>query len=149
MTLSENAAYLKGLAEGMKLSKETDEGRMIHEITAFLCEAAEAISDLQENALAVSDELDEIEEDLDAIEEFLMDEDEDEDDYDLDDDDDYAYDDEDAVYEVDCPKCGEHMELDEDTILGGSIKCPKCGELLEFEFDEDDEEDDEDGPIEF
>ena len=29
MTLSEKSAYLKGLMEGMKLSTETDEGKMI------------------------------------------------------------------------------------------------------------------------
>ena len=38
-----------------------------------------------------------------------------------------------------CPKCGEVIEVDEETLLNESIDCPKCGEPLEFEFDEDDE----------
>ena len=39
MTLSEKAAYLKGLMEGMKLSTETDEGKMIAAIVELLGEA--------------------------------------------------------------------------------------------------------------
>ena len=37
-----------------------------------------------------------------------------------------------------CPKCGEVLHLDEETLLNDSVDCPKCGEPLEFEFDEDD-----------
>lgn len=149
MTLSEKAAYLKGLMDGLDLSKESAEGKMIAGIVDLLGEMTTSISDLEENAIAVSDELDEIEEDLDAIEEFLMDEDEDdyEDDDDFDfedeeDEDDYD-EDEEVIYDVTCPTCGEVLHLDEATILQDSIHCPKCNELLEFDFDEDDEDDDE------
>lgn len=153
MTLSEKAAYLKGLMDGLKLDKESSEGKMIAGIVDLLGEMATSISDLEENAIAVSDELDEIEEDLDAIEEYLMDDEddyeddyEDEDDFDFDEDDDYdEEDDEDEViYDVTCPTCGEVLHLDEDTILQESIHCPKCNELLEFDFDEDDDDDDDD-----
>ena len=145
MTLSEKSAYLKGLLDGLNLSTETAEGKMIAGIVDLLQDVTSTIADLEENALAVSDELDEIEEDLDAIEEFLMDEDEDEedeedDDYDFvdDEDEDFEYD-EDITYEVTCPTCGEVLQLDEETILQESTNCPKCNELLEFDFDEDDE----------
>ncbi len=144
MTLSEKSAYLKGLMDGLNLSKETPEGKMISGIVDLLQDMTSSISDLEENAIAVSDELDEIEDDLDAIEEFLMDEDdEDEDEDDVvdfsdDDGEDFDYD-EDTTYEVTCPKCGEVIEVDEETLLNESIDCPKCGEPLEFEFDEDDE----------
>ena len=146
MTLSEKSAYLKGLMDGLNLNQETAEGKMIAGIVDLLQEMTTSISDLEENAIAVSDELDEIYDDLDAIEEYLMDEDDD-DEYEDDDDDDidfadddgedFAYD-EDAMYEVTCPKCGEVIEVDEETLLNESIDCPKCGEPLEFEFDEDD-----------
>ena len=144
MTLSEKSAYLKGLMDGLNLSKETPEGKMISGIVDLLQDMTSSISDLEENAIAVSDELDEIEDDLDAIEEFLMDEDdEDEDEDDVvdfsdDDGEDFDYD-EDTTYEVTCPKCGEVIEVDKETLLNESIDCPKCGEPLEFEFDEDDE----------
>ena len=151
MTLSEKSAYLKGLMDGLNLSKETAEGKMIAGIVDLLQDMTSTIADLEENALAVSDELDEIEDDLDAIEEFLMDEEDeedDEDDYDDDDDDDddeydfvddddedFEYDEE-VIYDVTCPTCGEVLHLDEETILGESTHCPKCNELLEFDFDE-------------
>ena len=144
MTLSEKSAYLKGLMHGLNLSKETPEGKMISGIVDLLQDMTSSISDLEENAIAVSDELDEIEDDLDAIEEFLMDEDdEDEDEDDVvdfsdDDGEDFDYD-QHTTYEVTCPKCGEVIEADEETLLNESIDCPKCGEPLEFEFDEDDE----------
>ena len=150
MTLSEKAAYLKGLMDGLDLNKDSAEGKMIAGIVDLLGEMTTSNSDLEENAIAVSDELDEIEEDLDAIEEFLMDEDEDDeddyedDDYDFDDEEDYDdEDDEEVIYDVTCPTCGEVLHLDEETILKESIHCPKCNELLEFDFDEDDEDDEE------
>ena len=145
MTLSEKAAYLKGLMDGMKLDTEKDENRLLATIVDLLQDMAVSVDDLEDNAIAVSDELDEIEESLDAIDEYLLDEDEDEDeefsDYDYDDsydfdDDDYDYDDE--LYEVTCPACGETIAVDEKTILQDSFPCPKCGETLEPEFDEDD-----------
>ena len=149
MTLAEKAAYLKGLMDGIKLDTEKDENRLLKAVVDLLQDMAVSIDDLEDNAIAVSDELDEIEENLDAIDEFLMDEDEDDyDDFeDFDDDedfdlgeDDFDYD-EDPVYEVTCPKCGEVHQFSEKELLEGSQPCAKCGELLEFEFDEDDEKD--------
>ena len=148
MTLAEKAAYLKGLMDGIKLDTEKDENRLLKAVVDLLQDMAVSIDDLEDNAIAVSDELDEIEENLDAIDEYLMDEDdEDFDDYeDYDDDldydlgdDDFDYD-EDPVYEVTCPKCGEVHQFSEKELLEGSKPCSKCGELLEFEFDEDDGE---------
>ena len=146
MTLAEKAAYLKGLMDGIKLDTEKDENRLLKAVVDLLQDMAVSIDDLEDNAIAVSDELDEIEKNLDAIDEFLMDEDDD--DYDDDDymdydddecdlgDDDFEYD-EDPVYEVTCPKCGEVHQFSEKDLLEGSKPCSKCGELLEFEFDED------------
>ena len=144
MTLAEKAAYLKGLMDGIKLDTEKDENRLLKAVVDLLQDMAVSIDDLEDNAIAVSDELDEIEENLDAIDEFLMDED-DEDDEDFDDDldydfgdDDFEYD-EDPIYEVTCPKCGTVHQFSEKDLLEGSKPCSKCGELLEFEFDEDDD----------
>ena len=144
MTLAEKAAYLKGLMDGIKLDTEKDENRLLKAVVDLLQDMAVSIDDLEDNAIAVSDELDEIEENLDAIDEFLMDED-DEDDEDFDDDldydfgdDDFEYD-EDPIYEVTCPKCGAVHQFSEKDLLEGSKPCSKCGELLEFEFDEDDD----------
>ena len=149
MTLSEKSAYLKGLMEGMKLSTETDEGKMIAAIVELLGDVTKTLGDVQETTIAISDELDEIEDDLDAIEDFIMSMDEDEyDDYE-DDDEDYDFDDleegfdfgdeETTIYEVTCA-CGEVIAFDEETLEEGSIVCENCGETLEFSFDDEDEE---------
>jgi len=152
MTISEKAAYLKGLMEGLKLDTEAAEGKMISAMVELLGDMAKKVTDIEDTTIAISDELDEIEEDLDAIEDFIMDEDEDDyddDDYDddYDDDDDYEdydegfeYGDEDSIiYEVECP-CGNIINFDEETLEEGSIICPDCGETLEFSVDDVEEE---------
>ena len=138
MTLSEKSAYLKGLMEGLKIDTEKSEGKMIAAIVDMLEDVAYAITDIEENAQAVSDELDQIEEEMDAMEEYLFDDDEDDED-DEDDDEDYDFGDE-ALYEVKCPTCNEVLTVDEATIEEGSTRCPKCGEELEFDMDDEDDE---------
>ena len=150
MTISEKSAYLKGLMDGLSLNTETDEGKMISAIVDLLGDMAKRITDIEETTIAISDELDEIEEDLDAIEDFIMDEDDDdfadyeEDELARDEDEDYEegfdFGDEDSsIYEVECA-CGEIINFDEEVLEKGSMLCPNCGETLEFSFDDEDEE---------
>ena len=151
MTISEKSAYLKGLMDGLKLSTETDEGKMIAAIVDLLGDLTRKVTDIEDTTIAISDELDEIEEDLDAIEDFIMDYDDDEDYEDYDDEDDFEdedfeegfdFGDEDStIYEVQCI-CGEVINFDEETLEAGSMTCPNCGETLEFSLD-DEEEDEE------
>ena len=148
MTISEKSAYLKGLMDGLKLSTETDEGKMIAAIVDLLGDLTRKVTDIEDTTIAISDELDEIEEDLDAIGDFIMDEDfeEDEDDFEdeeWDEDEEYEegfdFGDEDTtIYEVECI-CGEVINFDEETLEEGSIICPNCGETLEFDVEEDEE----------
>ena len=151
MTISEEAAYLKGFLEGSKLDTEKPEGQMIVRIVDLMGKIAKRLTDVEETTIAISDELDEIEEDLDAIEDFIMDEDEDYyddcdcccDDYADDDDFDeegFDFGDEDTtIYEVECA-CGNIINFDEETLEAGSMICDKCGETLEFTFEDEDEE---------
>ena len=152
MTISEKSAYLKGLMDGLKLNTESDEGKMIAAIVDLLGDVTKRVTDIEETTIAISDELDEIEEDLDAIEDYILD---DEDDYDFsDDDDELDWDDEDeldeeepeegfdfgdedsTIYEVECA-CGEIIDIDEETLEKGSIVCPNCGETLEFSLEDE------------
>ena len=150
MTLSEKSAYLKGLMDGLKLSTETDEGKMIAAIVDLLGDLTKKVTDIEDTTIAISDELDEIEEDLDAIEDYIMDEEDDYDEYD--DEDEEDWDDEDfdeegfdfgdedtTIYEVECA-CGNIINFDEETLEAGSIICPDCGETLEFTFEDDEDE---------
>ena len=152
MTINEKSAYLKGLMDGLKISEETNEGKMIAAIVDLLGDITKKVTDIENTTIAISDELDEIEEDLDAIEDFIMDDEdewddeEDEDDswdgWDEDDEEGFDFGDEDStIYEVECA-CGEIINFDEETLEEGSIICPNCGETLEFTF-EDEEEDEE------
>ena len=152
MTISEKAAYLKGMMDGMKLDTEANEGKMIAAIVDLLGDLTRKVTDIEDTTIAISDELDEIEEDLDAIEDFIMDEDDDEwddededyEDDEWDDDEEYEegfdFGDEDTtIYSVTCA-CGSVIDFDEETLEAGSIICPDCGETLEFSLEEDDEE---------
>ena len=150
MTISEKSAYLKGLMDGLKLNTESDEGKMIAAIVDMLGDLARKVTDIEETTIAISDELDEIEEDLDAIEDFIMDEDDDEDwddeeeDEEWDEDEEYEegfdFGDEDStIYEVVCA-CGTVINFDEETLEQGSIVCENCGETLEFSLEDEDEE---------
>ena len=149
MTISEKSAYLKGLMDGLKLSTETDEGKMIASIVDLLGDLCKKVTDIEETTIAISDELDEIEEDLDAIEDYIMDEEDDYDEWDdedeYDDDEEYEegfdFGDEDSIiYEVECPVCGEIINFDDETLEEGSIPCPNCGEKLEFSLEDDEDE---------
>ena len=152
MTISEKSAYLKGLMDGLKLNTESDEGKMIAAIVDLLGDVTKRVTDIEETTIAISDELDEIEEDLDAIEDYILD---DEDVYDFgDDDDELDWDDEDeldeedpeegfefgdedsTIYEVECA-CGEIIDFDEEVLEKGSIVCPNCGETLEFSLEDE------------
>ena len=151
MTISEKSAYLKGLMEGLKLNTETNEGKMIAAIVDLLGDVTKRVSDIEETTIAISDELDEIEEDLDAIEDYILDdEDEDWDEGDWDEDDTDELDEEEpeegfefgdektTIYEVECA-CGEIIDFDEETLEKGSIVCPNCGETLEFSLEDEEE----------
>ena len=153
MTISEKAAYLKGLMDGLNLDTEKAEGKMIAAIVDLMGDVTRRLTDVEETTIAISDELDEIEEDLDAIEDFILDEEDDEDWDDEDDYDDYDFDDEDedmdegfdfgdpdtTIYEVECA-CGSIINFDEETLEEGSIVCPECGETLEFSLEDDEDE---------
>ncbi len=161
MTITEKSAYLKGLMDGLKLDTQKPEGQMISAIVDLLGDMAKRLTDVESTTIAISDELDEIEEDLDAIEDYILDEDEDDDDEDDDyedfedyddeseDDEDYEDDEDDeegfdfgdeetTIYEVRCA-CGNLIDFDEETLEKGSIVCPKCGETLEFTTEDEDE----------
>ena len=163
MTISEKSAYLKGLMDGMNLNTETNEGKMIAAIVDLMGDMARRLADVEETTIAISDELDMIEEDLDAIEDYILDEEDDDfdDDFEYDDDEDEDFfdideeeeeefgeegfdfgDPETTIYEVECA-CGNIIEFDEETLEEGSIICPNCGETLEFSLEDDEDEDEE------
>ena len=139
MTISEKAAYLKGLMEGLELDTEKAEGKLIAAIVELMGDVTKKLTDVEDTTIAISDELDEIEEDLDAIEDYILDVEEDLEDEEYEEGFDFG-DEDSIIYEVKCPSCGNIVNFDEETLEEGSIECDECGELLEFSLEDEDEE---------
>ena len=130
MTISEKVAYLKGLAEGLNIDTDkSKEGKLITVMIDILDEIAMSIEDLEENSLALGEEIDVLSDDLADVEDIVFDdEDEDEDDEEEFDDD---------WFEVECPSCDEVLVVDEDALEEGYIKCPNCGTEYSLDLTDD------------
>ena len=142
MTLTEKAAYLKGLAEGISLDADKPETKLINAMLDLIGDLTQAVSKLEETTDTLHDYIEDIDEDLGEVEEFIMyefgDDDDDEDDDDFDEDDD----DED-YYEITCPSCGEVICFDE-TVDPSDLVCPACHEHFDCICDCEDCDDCED-----
>ena len=141
MNLTEKVSYLQGLMDGLGYSDDTNEGKVLRYMTNILAEMSETISDMQDEVDEMTEVIDIIDEDLGEIEKDFYEtecdcgcEDDDEDFDDFDDD---------ELYEVQCPTCGDIICLNEDMLEEGSMKCPNCDEDLEFDFSEVDEDEEE------
>ena len=132
MTISEKVAYLKGLAEGMKLdTEESKEGKLISVMIGILEEVGLSIEDMEDNMEAMGEEIDAISDDLSDVEKVVFDED----DEDEDDEDECGCDEDDDFFEVECPNCGEELVIDEDVLEAGTVECPNCKEPLVIDED--------------
>ena len=127
MTISEKVAYLKGLAEGLNLDTEkSKEGKLISVMIGILEDVGLSLEDLEENALALGEEIDVLSDDLEDVENLVYDEDvEDEEDYD------------DDWFSVDCPTCNEPIVVDEDDLANGEVECPHCGTKYALDLSDD------------
>ena len=127
MTISEKVAYLKGLAEGLNLDTEkSKEGKLISVMIGILEEVAMSIEYLEENSLALGEEIDTLSDDLADVENVVFEEDDDD------------------FFEVECPDCGEPLRIDEDDLAGGIVQCPSCDSTYSLDLVDDEDEEDED-----
>ena len=126
MGITENAAYLKGLAEGLKVDESTNEGKLILKMLEVIEEMAEKIEVLESANEELYAYVEEMAEDLVNLEDAFYEVEESDDDYsDLNEDyEETEYVDE-EYYEVECPTCGEKIcftdEFDLDNFLCRSI----------------------------
>ena len=142
MNLTERIAYIRGLAEGLKLDEDKDEVKVLNAIIDLLEDMAYDVVDMESIVDDVCSQVDEIDEDLAEVEEELYGEDYEDDWYDEDDDDFDPFDDDEAYYEVTCPACGETTIVDEEALIEGELDCPVCGAEIEFDFSELEDDDD-------
>lgn len=126
MTVTERIAYLKGLYEGLGIDGEKKEGKVLKGVLDTLEDMAGTIADLEARNAGLIDELDDIYEELSVVQENLLTHDPS---LEID-----AEDEDEDLYQVVCPTCGETIYIDEDTLEQGSIQCHACGESLEFDL---------------
>ena len=133
MTINEKAIYLKGLADGLNFDKETAEGKLIAALIDLCSDMAKKLDEVDEDIEYLNDYIEEIDEDLGEVEEYLYDDDCDCDCCDCDDDCDCDCDcdccDEDCCCEIECPACGDTICFTCDTDPEDLV-CPACGEKL-------------------
>lgn len=134
MTISEKVAYLKGLAEGLDLdTQKSKEAKLISVMIGILEEVGLSIEDLEENSLALGEEIDALSDDLADVESIVYDED-------LDDEEEN---DEDDFFEVECPNCEEPLVIDDQALAEGVITCPNCETKFSLDLSDDTVEADE------
>ena len=130
MGITENAAYLKGLAEGLKLDESTNEGKLIVKMLDVIEEMAEKISILESANEEMFSYIEGMSEDLVNLENDFYENAESEDYSDLNDDgEDEEYTDE-EYYEIECPTCGEKICFTEEFDLDNFL-CPACGNKID------------------
>lgn len=140
MTITEKAAYIKGLAEGLELDASSKEGKILTALIDMVTDMANDITDIAEDIEYLDEYIEELDEDLGALEEYVYELDDDccdccdcDDDCDCecdcDCDDDY--------FEVECPSCGDVVCFDS-SIDPEDLTCPACGEKFECIISEDD-----------
>ena len=153
MTTKETSAYIKGLMEGACLDTTTPEGKVIAALVELCGKMADEIETLRDELDVCNAYIEEIDEDLGAVEEIVYDDDDDCDCCDCcgDDDDEYCDccdddcdccdccdddDDEDEeFYCAMCPNCGGKVYFD-DTVNPEDVICPACQKPLLEEEDE-------------
>lgn len=128
--ISEKVAYLRGLMEGMGLDENDNTTKLFDAVVDALDDIATELSDMEEAHEDLECYIEEVDEALGDVEEFVYG------DEDCDCDCDCCDDNENSI-EVTCPACGENIVIDVDAIdENGQVDCPACGETLEFEIDE-------------
>lgn len=130
--LISKVAYLKGLADGLKLDESKEETKLLKKLIDVVGDLAEELSAVSASCEELDESLLEVDEDLADLEDFVYgDEDED------DGDDDCLFDNEDDEYfEIECPNCHEDVLVDFDLLdEDHGIVCPNCHEEIELDFD--------------
>ena len=124
--LTEKVAYLKGLCEGLEIDGATKEGKVIAKIIDVLDDFAAEILAIYDTEDELQAQIDEIDEDLAFVEDYLFDEEDDDEELDFD------------VEDIECPYCGEPIAIDADILdcEDDCITCPACGKEFELEFDD-------------
>ncbi len=120
--LRERVSYLEGLAEGLNVSQDSTEGKVLTGVLNVLEAMVEEINDVKEEQERFGEYLEVVDEDLANLE----------DDY-------YFNAADDDFIEVHCPRCGETVLFEKSLTnddMDVEITCPNCGEVVYSNGDE-------------
>ena len=73
MTITEKAAYIKGLVDGIELDESAKETKIIKALVDIIDDMALSIADAEDDIAVLADEIDDIEEHLEAVDVDLAD----------------------------------------------------------------------------
>lgn len=151
--ITDRAAYLKGLAEGMNISAESNEGKLLLALIDAYGLMAAKIEQAEEAHKELEEYVEDIDEDLTEMENALFGDEDDEDgcscghhhfddeDDEDEDEDDEDEDEDDGLIEYDCPNCGTSIYFDETAFdLEEEHLCPNCGKPVFGEVPPTDED---------
>ena len=124
--LSDRVSYLKGLAEGLKLDTEKNEGKLIEKILELLADMTEEMTAMHSDHDELSEYVEAIDNDLSDLEDAVMGDGEGEDEDEEDDEEE-----DDGLVEYTCPHCGEEMTFEVDSFdFDEDYLCPNCHKPL-------------------
>jgi DNA-directed RNA polymerase subunit RPC12/RpoP len=124
--LSDRVSYIKGLAEGLKLDTDKNEGKLIDKMLELLSDMASEIDELRADHDDLSDFVESIDEDMADLEDAVYGDEEDGEDEDEDDDGEDG-----NLVEYTCPHCGEEMTFEVDNFdFDEDYLCPNCHQPL-------------------
>ncbi len=153
MTTKEYSSYIKGLLDGTALDTTTPEGKVIAALVSLCDQMAGEIETLRDELDVQNEYLEEMDEDLGCVEDFVYGDDECEEDEEDDEDDecdgdcsacggcadDEDDDEEEEFYCAMCPNCGGKVYFD-DTVNPEDVICPACQKPLISDEDEEEED---------
>ena len=118
--ISKDAAYIKGLFDGLELDPDKDVTKVLSAVVDFIQKAADQIEMLDQEQGFLADQIDDVEEAIDVLAEEIG-------------GDEPMGD----LYQIRCENCGEDIEFTEDEIddlVEGNFECPNCGEIVELDL---------------
>ena len=120
--LTARAAYLKGLAEGMKLDTGTDEKKLLMAVIGVLEDYAKEIDGIDATCGFMSDSIADIEDEIDFLGSAVFHGEHA-----------HMHGGKDDV-QVKCPNCGEDIVVSIDEVEEDEVVCPNCGAEIELDL---------------
>lgn len=135
--LKSKVAYLNGLANGLNITEDTKEGKLLLKIIEVLGDLSESVDELENDFEDLMEYAEAIDNDLTDLEEDYYDEFGEGEEYEE------ELEEEGSYFSLECPDCQEVICLDEELLEEDDtleILCPKCEKVVFVNDDHWDEE---------